>query len=141
MKHVVYLPPHLHNPVFYSRPDTKRKSQFETIGNGRAHRTALLAEEVIEWCRANLSGEYALTAMPTETPDANHVVMEFDRLDDATAFETEWVSSGRAPARIRCHAGRDGDCFWEHCPQLRDNEPRVNGRHCPRDVHYEDEDY
>ena len=23
----------------------------------------------------------------------------------------------------RCHAGTDGDCTWEGCPQLRDGEP------------------
>jgi hypothetical protein len=23
----------------------------------------------------------------------------------------------------QCHSGRDGDCTWEQCPQLRDNEP------------------
>lgn len=32
-----------------------------------------------------------------------------------------------------CHAGRDGECFWEGCPQIRDNEPESNGRHCPLD--------
>jgi hypothetical protein len=33
--------------------------------------------------------------------------------------------------RPQCHAGKDGDCLWEKCPQLRDNEPRLSGRHCP----------
>ncbi|ALY10504.1 hypothetical protein SEA_BOSSLADY_47 [Arthrobacter phage BossLady] len=32
-----------------------------------------------------------------------------------------------------CHAGMDGDCSWAQCPQLRDNEPRHSGRHCPLD--------
>lgn len=32
---------------------------------------------------------------------------------------------------MRCHADMDGDCEWEHCPQLRDNEPRASGRSCP----------
>lgn len=31
----------------------------------------------------------------------------------------------------RCHSGNDGDCFWRHCPQLRDDEPQATGRDCP----------
>jgi hypothetical protein len=34
----------------------------------------------------------------------------------------------------RCHAGSDGDCSDERCPQLRDGEPARSGRHCPLDV-------
>ena len=30
-----------------------------------------------------------------------------------------------------CHAGRDGDCTWSGCPQLRDGEPKATGRNCP----------
>ena len=33
----------------------------------------------------------------------------------------------------RCAAGRDGECRNKACPQLRDNEPAKNGRHCPLD--------
>ena len=33
----------------------------------------------------------------------------------------------------QCRAGDDGDCSWEHCPQIRDNEPCKTGRHCPLD--------
>lgn len=32
-----------------------------------------------------------------------------------------------------CMADDDGDCTWAECPQLRDDEPRKSGRHCPRD--------
>lgn len=32
-----------------------------------------------------------------------------------------------------CHAGRDGECSWEHCIQKRDGEPKRTGRHCPLD--------
>lgn len=39
----------------------------------------------------------------------------------------------------RCHAGRDGECNWKDCPQIRDKEPEATGRHCPLDV-WEDED-
>ena len=41
-----------------------------------------------------------------------------------------------------CHAGRDGDCIWVECPQLRDGEPVATGRHCPLDNGlYDAEDY
>lgn len=32
-----------------------------------------------------------------------------------------------------CHAGRDGECNWASCPQTRDGEPHLSGRHCPLD--------
>lgn len=34
----------------------------------------------------------------------------------------------------RCQADpEDGMCEWKHCPQLRDDEPKTTGRHCPLD--------
>ena len=30
---------------------------------------------------------------------------------------------------LYCHAARDGDCFWEHCPQHLERRG-----HCPLDV-------
>ena len=33
----------------------------------------------------------------------------------------------------RCHGASDGDCFYSRCPQLRDDEPKRTGRHCPLD--------
>jgi hypothetical protein len=38
-----------------------------------------------------------------------------------------------------CHAGGDGDCNWKECPQERDGEPGKTGRHCPLDVHEDDD--
>jgi hypothetical protein len=32
-----------------------------------------------------------------------------------------------------CHAGKDGECHWMLCPQLRDGEPAKTRRHCPLD--------
>ncbi len=29
-----------------------------------------------------------------------------------------------------CHSDRDGECSWEGCPQLKDNEPYTTGRSC-----------
>lgn len=34
---------------------------------------------------------------------------------------------------VRCHAGKDGQCNWKHCPQTLDSEPSKSGRHCPFD--------
>ncbi len=33
----------------------------------------------------------------------------------------------------RCQSDDDGDCQWKDCPQLRDDEPKTTGRHCPLD--------
>ena len=38
---------------------------------------------------------------------------------------------GNSEPMSHCHAARDGDCIWEHCPQSRDNEPKTSGRSCP----------
>jgi hypothetical protein len=43
-----------------------------------------------------------------------------------------------APVLARCAAGRDGECSHVQCPQLRDNEPRATGRHCPLDNLHEE---
>jgi hypothetical protein len=34
----------------------------------------------------------------------------------------------------RCRADDDDYCDWKDCPQLRDNEPKTSGRHCPLDA-------
>lgn len=39
-----------------------------------------------------------------------------------------------------CHADKDGDCSWSLCPQKRDHEPELTGRHCPLDNAREAED-
>jgi hypothetical protein len=36
-------------------------------------------------------------------------------------------------SQARCHASKDGECFWGRCPQIRDGEPAKSGRHCPID--------
>ncbi|WP_167668406.1 hypothetical protein [Roseomonas gilardii] len=38
-----------------------------------------------------------------------------------------------------CHGGRDGECNWKRCPQIRDNEPEATGRHCPLDTGDDDD--
>ncbi len=34
---------------------------------------------------------------------------------------------------VHCHSDRDGDCVHKDCPQLKDGEPKLTGRHCPLD--------
>lgn len=43
------------------------------------------------------------------------------------------VMSSRDPLHLHCHAGLDGECNWEDCPQNKDGEPKATGRHCPLD--------
>ena len=43
-------------------------------------------------------------------------------------------------AGVRCHAGRDGECFWSDCPQERDVAQRATGRHCPLDRQTDDDE-
>lgn len=88
-----------------------------------------------------------------------HILDGADLYGALHAIEAQWVAAYRVfpeqlpgnrvtwkghPATILgssagCHAGRDGDCIWKDCPQLRDNEPTATGRHCPLDV-WRDED-
>lgn len=48
---------------------------------------------------------------------------------------TRQVCAGarKPPLSDHCHAGRDGECNWQHCPQEREGEPTQTGRHCPLD--------
>lgn len=39
----------------------------------------------------------------------------------------------------RCAAGRDGECNHPQCPQIRDDEPKKSGRHCPVDTETDDD--
>jgi len=49
----------------------------------------------------------------------------------------EYPDGKREPNR--CHAGRDGECNWKHCPQEANN--RANRQpHCPLDVRDEDDE-
>lgn len=40
-----------------------------------------------------------------------------------------------------CHADRDGDCYWQQCPQIRDGEPKATGRTCPGRWWTDDDEY
>lgn len=39
----------------------------------------------------------------------------------------------------RCEADDDGYCTWKDCPQLKDNEPEKSNRHCPLDIHIDED--
>lgn len=44
----------------------------------------------------------------------------------------------RKEHEVMCHAGKDGDCNWNACPQLLEGEPERSGRHCPLDTFEEE---
>ena len=57
-------------------------------------------------------------------------VAELDTLG-LTLHDAECATTAAVEEQEHCHAGQDGDCIWEHCPQNRDGEPMKSGRHCP----------
>ena len=78
----------------------------------------------------------------TTDRDINHAIDLADRLirqvDKFVASkQTQPTDVVKQPlpavTPTRCQSGRDGDCNWAACPQLRDNEPATTGRHCPLD--------
>jgi hypothetical protein len=44
-----------------------------------------------------------------------------------TQYQEQLVAAGY------CMANDDDYCDWSDCPQVRDDEPKRSGRHCPRD--------
>lgn len=70
-------------------------------------------------------------AYTLQTVDPCKVVVlgEWVRMADLDEFEPR--AALVAAVSDNCHAGLDGDCSWEDCPQLRDGEPLTSGRDCP----------
>jgi len=61
-------------------------------------------------------------------------LQDVDLAVDRTPRDANGLILYPPPDKARgCQAGADGECNWSHCPQLRDNEPRATGRHCPLD--------
>lgn len=60
-----------------------------------------------------------------------HIGDEWDEYDE--------ISEIKESPKLQCHAQKDGDCFWKDCPQLRDDEPKKSGRHCPLDTYNDDD--
>jgi len=58
-------------------------------------------------------------------------------VDDILLLQAKFVEVAQSKVTVRnvtgCQAGKDGDCIWNLCPQVRDNEPSRSGRHCPLD--------
>jgi hypothetical protein len=69
---------------------------------------------------------------PTYAAKLRARIAEQDDFIDRTSGEAELERD--LAQQHYCHAHSDGDCTWEHCPQLRDGEPEKSGRHCPLDV-------
>lgn len=81
----------------------------------------------------------ALQAAREENDDLREIVRRFVNADWTAVREliglrdVARAALPQAEGRGECHGHRDGDCIWEHCPQLRDGEPMKTGRHCPID--------
>lgn len=56
------------------------------------------------------------------------------------ASDNDCGSDCQTSELTRCASGRDGECFHDRCPQIRDDEPSSTGRHCPIDD-WEDEEW
>lgn len=63
----------------------------------------------------------------------------FDGLPELPCGEQPGAAVGATAALAGCHADRDGECRWIACPQILDNEPEATGRHCPLDLHDDEE--
>lgn len=61
-------------------------------------------------------------------------------LDEKGNIEVRELTYADVHIIEKCYADRDGDCSHVNCPQLRDDEPKATGRHCPIDT-WKDEDY
>lgn len=105
--------------------------QFERHGH--------LAPEWAKKARAVLSAAPAFCTVPplgwycTREPGHDGPCAAHPVAVDPQADKTDARAHVALPLK-GCAAGRDGDCTHSQCPQLRDNEPRASGRHCPLDA-------
>lgn len=71
--------------------------------------------------------------------DARPKSVQLEEMVDASRLALQSQGAVGAAPLTRCAAGRDGECGHAQCPQLRDNEPRASGRHCPLDNERDDQ--
>ncbi len=93
--------------------------------------------------RLGVEDSAKLSAFLVRHAKESHSLLEWDRMWSnfiglTPTVRLTWYRQQLA-AQGHCMANRDGDCDWEECPQLRDDEPHRSGRHCPRDNRCEDE--
>ncbi len=96
---------------------------------------------------ADIDIKTAVTEAIARHPDLSHAELQHIFLGIALSWnkfairdEREAEKPDPLPERMdHCHAGRDGECNWKACPQIRDNEPTATGRHCPLDVWRDEE--
>ena len=48
-----------------------------------------------------------------------------------TSTDERVIPDDPSDVKVWCAAGKDGECNWADCPQLRDGEPEKSGRFCP----------
>lgn len=61
----------------------------------------------------------------------NHKPKNLDALAAEYCKELDGQCATESIKEDHCHAHNDGDCFWDKCPQLENNEPSLTGRSCP----------
>jgi hypothetical protein len=91
-------------------------------GTGRASPAAGEVER--EWDRYRRREE--LDPLKDNLSDLLKAFRAGAALRTAPSPETEKAKEARSP--LHCHAGRDGDCWWPHCPQCL---PDSRQSHCP----------
>lgn len=75
----------------------------------------------------------------SQPSDGRPAIIEPTVQCDAT-YRLGWNAAIEAAKQAcRCHAGKDGECYWEQCPQIRDGEPMKSARYCPYDNYCNDE--
>lgn len=77
-------------------------------------------------------GERALSGCATAPGDVQTIKTFISVGDvDIVMFTYDPVTKTATAKVMGCHAGIDGDCNWDECPQLKHNEPESTGRDCP----------
>ena len=94
------------------------------------HRSGTAAERAFRECR-RMSPSLRSFVVDLSTGErkqydgAGHVMGPF-----------RWIPK---PGWCGCQAGSDGECDWDHCPQVADDESHRSGRHCPLDRDADDD--
>lgn len=86
---------------------------------------------------ADLETRYGFTAGQVQAHGADALawaMAEYERNPCLSRAPAIWFANDQRPeSEWRCQGARDGECLWPKCPQIRDGEPAVSGRHCPLD--------
>lgn len=120
-----------------------RKITIEVTGGEARDLVVRLMRAVSEAIRMILEGDTGVSRLGM-LPDEQIKVklIEFDPCTSLEEVRTKWdhLTPENIPEGEEqyCHAGKDGECNWDLCPQERDGEPKCSGRFCPFDKESEE---